>query len=209
VLLDGELTVVDADGRPDFAAVMARRGDPRRARAPRERGVLRLEVWDLLHLDGASTRSLPYFERRAALESLGLAGPHWATPPNFVGQAHELFAVVVEHDLEGVVIKPMGSIWRPGSRGPWIKHKAVRSCRRVAIGEVPPKGGEPAGFVVARAGAGGALSALQVVRFGLQPGERVALRRALARGERVAVDVRGHGRSSGMLRDATLAAIVG
>ena len=37
-------------------------------------------VFDLLHLDGHSTRDLPYAERRELLESLELEGPRWHTP---------------------------------------------------------------------------------------------------------------------------------
>ena len=38
-------------------------------------------VFDVLWLDGHSTCELPYTDRRAVLERLGLAGPAWQTPP--------------------------------------------------------------------------------------------------------------------------------
>ena len=42
-------------------------------------------VFDVLWLDGHSTCELPYTDRRAVLERLGLAGPAWQTPPTAYG----------------------------------------------------------------------------------------------------------------------------
>jgi bifunctional non-homologous end joining protein LigD len=38
-----------------------------------------LQVFDILHLDGDSTRQLPYRERRMLLGGLALDGPAWRT----------------------------------------------------------------------------------------------------------------------------------
>jgi bifunctional non-homologous end joining protein LigD len=37
-------------------------------------------IFDVLHLDGCSTRDLPYRERRAVLDDLALDSPYWRTP---------------------------------------------------------------------------------------------------------------------------------
>ena len=44
-----------------------------------------LLVFDVLHAGGEPQLSRTYDQRRAVLDDLGLAGPHWATPPAFQG----------------------------------------------------------------------------------------------------------------------------
>jgi bifunctional non-homologous end joining protein LigD len=113
-VFDGELVAFE-DGQVDFVAltdrILLRSGD-----AP-----VAFIVFDVLYLDGSSTMREPYWKRRAILESLGLAGPHWATTPSF-DDADALWRVVLRDGLEGVVAKPRGSVYRPGERG-WLKIK--------------------------------------------------------------------------------------
>jgi ATP-dependent DNA ligase len=55
------------------------------------------------------------------LERLSLSGAHWATAPSFEdGKA--LWDVVVDQELEGLVAKPLGSIYKSSERG-WLKVK--------------------------------------------------------------------------------------
>ena len=57
VILDGELVCLRPDGRPDFARLRPRLTG-RRSSAP-----ALLQVFDVLHLDGGSTRQLSYRDR--------------------------------------------------------------------------------------------------------------------------------------------------
>jgi bifunctional non-homologous end joining protein LigD len=63
VTLDGELVCLRSDGRPDFARLRCRLTGGATHRHP-----AMLQVFDLLHLNGRSTRAPPYHERRALLE---------------------------------------------------------------------------------------------------------------------------------------------
>jgi len=207
VLLDGELVVLDADGKPNFSRVASRlrtHSESAVARA-RRRHPAHLVVWDLLHLDGVNTRPLPYAQRRELLDQLALRAPGWQTPPALAAPVAEAFAAVAQHGLEGIVIKPLDSAYLPGRRGPWTKVKALRVESLLAL-EWVPAGAQPSGVLVGRPTADGRCRPLQVVRFGLSPQRRGELRRALATrpvGE-VVVDVAGHGRRDGVLRDAHL-----
>jgi hypothetical protein len=51
-----------------------------------------LQPFGVVHLDGFSTRSPPYAERRALLKELALDGPAWRTPasPGRGGDDHRL-----------------------------------------------------------------------------------------------------------------------
>ena len=75
-------------------------------------------VFDVLHLDGRPTVDLPYDERRALLDGLGLAGRSWQTPPSFDGPGADVLAASRENGLEGVVAKLRTSPYLPGSRRP-------------------------------------------------------------------------------------------
>jgi bifunctional non-homologous end joining protein LigD len=111
VLLDGELEYLAADGSPDFASLR------RRLRAPADKARVNAERWpatylafDLLHLDGRSTRQLPYERRRELLRELRLdGGVRWRTPKHFVGESERVLAATREHGLEGVVAKRLVS----------------------------------------------------------------------------------------------------
>ena len=119
VALDGELVCLREDGHPDFAPVRRRLTGSVRNRHP-----CVFQIFDVLHLDGRSTRSLPYRERRALLAELALDGPAWRTPASVVAdRAADFVARVEELGLEGVVAKHLDSRYRPGRRSAtWVKH---------------------------------------------------------------------------------------
>jgi bifunctional non-homologous end joining protein LigD len=75
----------------------------------------------VLSVDGASTLREPYWRRREILESLQLAGPSWSTVPSFADGV-ALWKVVCDQQMEGVVAKRRGGVYRPGERG-WLKVK--------------------------------------------------------------------------------------
>jgi bifunctional non-homologous end joining protein LigD len=75
VLLDGELVCLGADGSPDFAGLRKRlRASGDKARRHAERAPATFLAFDVLHLDGHSTRELPYERRRELLLDLALDG---------------------------------------------------------------------------------------------------------------------------------------
>jgi ATP-dependent DNA ligase len=73
-------------------------------------------VFDVLHLEGLSTRGLPYRERRAQLDELALNEPSWRTPASLVvGPSDEFVARVAGLGLEGVVAKRLDSALPSGA----------------------------------------------------------------------------------------------
>ena len=87
LLLDSELVVVDDGGRPSFGRLQHRMQlqGPAVARAAAQDPVS-IVLFDLLHQNGEPLFDLPYDDRRARLEGLGLAGPRWAVTPAFVDE---------------------------------------------------------------------------------------------------------------------------
>jgi bifunctional non-homologous end joining protein LigD len=134
LLLDGELVCLDRDGRPDFTSLRARlRSHGAAAGVAAARSPATLVAFDLLHLDGRSTRRLPYSERRERLGELGLDGPVLRVPRYFLeDEASALFDASREQGLEGVVAKRLDSPYQSGRRSAaWVKHKHRRRERFV------------------------------------------------------------------------------
>jgi bifunctional non-homologous end joining protein LigD len=140
VLLDRELVCLGADGSPDFASLLRRlRALADKARRHAERSADTYLAFDLLHLDGRSTRELPYERRRELLPDLGLDdGRSWRTPRHFVTDTQRVLAATRERGLEGVVAKRLGSPYVPGARnGAWVKHKHRRTESFLVTGWSP------------------------------------------------------------------------
>ena len=142
-ILDGELVAYDEDGRPSFQALQGRihlASDSEIRRRARETPVTYV-VFDLLYLDRRSLFELPYEERRAELEALGLEGPSWQIPAYHRGDGAALQAASKQQGLEGIVAKRLDSPYRPGKRTrEWLKVKNVRAQEMVIGGWQPGKG---------------------------------------------------------------------
>ena len=128
-LLDGEMVVLDAAGRPSFTALAERMHVREASRAARLAATAPVTymIFDLLFCEGTDFTGLPYLARRERLEELDLAGPRWMVPPSF-GDGPATEAAARENLLEGVVAKRSGSVYLPGARSPdWVKVKFDRT----------------------------------------------------------------------------------
>ena len=147
-VVDGEIVLLDAAGRPDFGALQNRmhRTGPEVSRMAAARPVSYL-VFDLLAWDGEDLRERPYADRRARLDALGLAGHRWVATPWFAGGGARVLAASEENGLEGVVAKRLESPYRPGVRSPeWRKTKNVRTQAVVVGGWRPGQGRRQGGI---------------------------------------------------------------
>jgi bifunctional non-homologous end joining protein LigD len=136
-VFDGEL-IAFSEGQPDFVALCDR------MLLRQERSVpIAFVAFDVLSLEGTDTMREPYRRRRELLEDLELAGPYWSVTPSF-SDGEALWTVVEEQELEGLVAKPLGSLYKPGERG-WLKVKNKAyweyTLEREAMAERRPKSG--------------------------------------------------------------------
>jgi bifunctional non-homologous end joining protein LigD len=225
VLLDGELVCLAADGRPDFAPLRRRLGaSPPRACAEAERAPATFIAFDLLHLDGRSTRDLPYVRRRELLCELGLDdGSRWRMPRHFVADREAVIAATREQGLEGVVAKRLDSRYRSAVRnGAWVKHKHRRIEAFVVSGWMPAERRRPESLLLARIGPEGRLEPAGSVPFLLAAEETAQARRQLEglllpparrrqRVRRLPPELRAlvafHGPPHGQVRDPILRAV--
>jgi len=149
-ILDGEVIAYDVtSGRVSFAALQPRMHQQSPAAISRwaQQVPVAYCVFDLLHLDGNSTVTLPYVERRALLADLDLDGPHWMVPPHVVGGGAAALAVAREAGVEGIVAKRVDSVYEPGRRArTWIKIKNT-ATQEVVIGGWRPGQGNRTGAI--------------------------------------------------------------
>jgi ATP-dependent DNA ligase len=105
-VLDGEICVLDGDGRPRFNDLLFGRGEPVYV------------VFDLLFYEREDIRSLPLKERRAIL---GQVVKRYGLQKSevFIGCGKTLFETVCAMDLEGVVCKRLEDHYGPNVR--WWK----------------------------------------------------------------------------------------
>ena len=141
LLLDGEI-VAFLDGRPVFGALADRMHVKSAAKAEKAaaRNPVTLMVFDLLSLDDLDVISLRLEDRRAALESLGLDGPHWKVPPTY-DDGRVLLQATEAQGLEGIVSKKRSSCYVFGQRTEdWLKFPHRPSGSYVVGGWRPETG---------------------------------------------------------------------
>ncbi len=117
MVLDGEMVVTDAEGRPDFQALQRSMQSPEGVRPV-------YMIFDLLALSGEDLRGLALVRRKESLEAL-LQG----APENLQYSAHvrgngaACFSAACGASLEGIVGKRADSIYSGTRNGDWIKLK--------------------------------------------------------------------------------------
>lgn len=117
-LYDGEICALDAESRPDIAALQA-------ALSTGRTGALAFFLFDVLHLEGRDLTDRPLAERKARLaDVLGDAGQarlryveHFVTPGKAVLES------ACRMELEGVVSKRLDAPYRSGRSDTWVKSK--------------------------------------------------------------------------------------
>ncbi len=129
-LLDGEI-IAFKDGMQTFVALAERMHvrNARKAAALARANPVTLVVFDVLRLDGRDLTGRPLSERREALLSLGLGGPHVQVPPTY-DDGEMLARITGEQGLEGIISKKLTSCYLPGRRTTdWLKfpHRATDS----------------------------------------------------------------------------------
>jgi bifunctional non-homologous end joining protein LigD len=108
VILDGEITLLDGDGRPQFYDLLRRCGEPV------------FYAFDCLWLDGRDLRNLPLIVRKGILEGIVPTSSPLLYASHTEGTGVDLYRLVCDKDLEGVVCKHKMSAYGSDEL-PWIK----------------------------------------------------------------------------------------
>ena len=127
VLIDGELVVLDDEGRPSFQLLQ-------NALDGKGAGIV-LYAFDLLRQGGRDLKGLPLTERKARLAALlPEADPVLRYSDHVLGKGEELLSAMCERGLEGIISKRADAKYRNRRTRDWLKVKCIRRQEFVVVG---------------------------------------------------------------------------
>jgi len=133
--LDGELVVLDKQGRSDFAALQ-------RVIDGSSKQPLRYIVFDLPGVAGVDISRAPLLQRKALLKDL--VGPEPGTlaySEHVLDHGPAVFAASGEAGFEGIVSKQVDAPYVNARARSWVKVKHEDTDEFVVVGHTAPKGG--------------------------------------------------------------------
>jgi bifunctional non-homologous end joining protein LigD len=140
-VLDGEIVVLDDEGKPSFQRLQKRARLDRAAAARAavaEPGTLM--AFDLLALGDLDPRGLPLTVRKEALRRLLPREGPVRHADHVEEQGEAFFAAVRARGLEGMMAKRADSPYRAGRSGAWLKVRAERTGDFAVVGFTEPGG---------------------------------------------------------------------
>jgi bifunctional non-homologous end joining protein LigD len=134
VVLDGEIVLLNSDGRPDFGKLQDYRNNTSLQ--------LCYYVFDILYQNGENLCDLPLIERKELLRKLVTDSEVVRYTDHIIGDGKSFFEASRELNMEGIMAKKMDSLYYPGRRtASWLKIKHHNSREVVIIGFTKPAGG--------------------------------------------------------------------
>jgi bifunctional non-homologous end joining protein LigD len=143
-IVDGEIVAM-RNGRPSFESLQGRVNLQDRtaiAKAAKQSPVNYI-AYDLLYLDGRSLLSTPIEERKAMLQDLVVEKADLVQVSMVVEtEGRAVFEAASAQNLEGIIAKKRGSVYRPGRRSKeWLKVKTIFDADVVIGGWTSGEGG--------------------------------------------------------------------
>jgi bifunctional non-homologous end joining protein LigD len=142
LVLDGEIVMFDAEGKPDFHKLSFRGQIHRTSEIQRAAlaDPVTYVVFDLLGAGGYDLRGLPLLVRKSLLERILPAVGPLRFGQHIPTQGEALLAQIVARGLEGVVAKRADSLYRSTRSKDWLKMKSDPEADFAVCGYTPPKG---------------------------------------------------------------------
>ncbi|EGL18641.1 ATP-dependent DNA ligase [Paenibacillus sp. HGH0039] len=117
-ILDGEVIVTDADGKPDFEGMLAR------FQSKSNKTPVTFVAFDIIKHRGIDVTSLPLMRRKDLLEQAFEETDYYKRVQVVRGLTTEYFKIVKQHGLEGIVIKDKDSRYEIDRRS-WAWQKVI------------------------------------------------------------------------------------
>ena len=137
-ILDGEIVVVDAQGRSSFQKLQ-------RSMGKGITGGFAYEVFDLIYLDGFSLTQTSLIKRKEILKNIIASDSHGVIrySEHIQGRGDEFFKQACKHGIEGIVSKLLDSTYESTRTRSWLKVKCNKRQEFVIVGYVPSTKGMP------------------------------------------------------------------
>ena len=126
-LIDGEIVVLDEDGRPSFSALQA-------ALKAGGGNDLTMFAFDMLAIDGENIGKLANVERKARLRAVIDDRGTIKFAEHIIGGGEQLFAAMCHEGYEGVVSKRADAPYSGRRTHAWLKTKCTRRQEFVIVG---------------------------------------------------------------------------
>lgn len=186
VVLDGELVVHDATGRPSFQMLQGRaQATGREAARASVEAPAALALFDLLGVGDLDLRPLPLRTRRALLAQIVPPVGPLQLAPHWEERGKAVFGEIAKLGLEGMVAKRADAPYRAGRSPAWRKIRIQKTGDFAIVGWSAPRGAR-SGFGALHVAARDAQGLRYVGRVGSGFTEKqlVAIRAALEADER-------------------------
>jgi bifunctional non-homologous end joining protein LigD len=133
-IFDGELVVLDEQGRSSFAML-------KEALSAGAVHRMHLYVFDLLHADSRDLRKTPQLERKEELEAVfrGVRGDAIRYSAHVLGNPAKLHSRACEQQLEGLICKRPDAPYKSGRTKNWLKLKCLNREEFVVLGWTDPE----------------------------------------------------------------------
>src|SRR5690554_3831293 len=133
MILDGEIVAYDSSGEPRFQSLQHY--------ADSNGVTLIYHVFDLLYLNGHSTRELTLLERKELLKAALVETSNVKYCDHVEGTGKSFHEAAQKINLEGIMAKKKSSTYRDGARSDdWLKIKNHSADEAVIIGYTQPRG---------------------------------------------------------------------
>ncbi|MGG3742417.1 RNA ligase family protein [Paenibacillus chibensis] len=135
VILDGEIIAL-VGGVPSFHQVMRRDSlrQEQQIRARVQQVPIVYMVFDILYCNGEWVTGRTLKERQALLEEMLIPNQHVQPVPSYT-DIPLLYEVSQQHQLEGIVLKDLGSVYAIGGKDKrWQKRKNIQDVNAVVAG---------------------------------------------------------------------------
>jgi bifunctional non-homologous end joining protein LigD len=138
-LLDGEIVVLEPDGRSSFERLQQRMHVSAPSVALLRTHPVAYYLFDLLYCDGFDLRDAPLGERKQLLKQLLAPGGPIRFSDHQVERGKELFALAQQTGLEGIIAKHAESAYVSKRSPAWLKLKVTREVDAVIGGWTAPR----------------------------------------------------------------------
>src|SRR2546422_2788823 len=137
-MLDGEIVIVDAQGRSSFQKLQ-------RAMGKATVSGFAYKVFDLIYLDGFNLTQTPLKHRKELLQNLVGTNSHGVIrySEHISGSGDEFFRHACEYEIEGIVSKLADSHYESTRNRNWLKVKCAKQQEFVIAGYTPSSKGLP------------------------------------------------------------------
>lgn len=142
VILDGEVVVLDAQGRPSFSLMQQRTGIRAHGRQAAARPDLPIiyYVFDLIYVDGYDLHRVALDDRKRVLRQILSSGELVRYSDHHAGQGVALFQAAKQKGLEGILAKKCNSCYEERRSREWLKIKITQTVDCVVGGYTNPEG---------------------------------------------------------------------